>query len=86
MSLFTNTPIYLALQLIREQLEGDTELHTKTRLTVDDIMDLLKFILLFQGRHIPTDVWCRYGESSFPASSQFVYGMAGEGGYCHGTS
>jgi len=41
-SLFTNTPIDLALQVIRERLEGDTELHTKTRLIVEDIMDLLK--------------------------------------------
>jgi len=40
---FTNTPIDLALQVIRERLEGDTELHTRTRLTVEDIMDLLKF-------------------------------------------
>ena len=29
-SLFTNTPIDLALQVIRERLEGDTELHTRT--------------------------------------------------------
>ena len=42
-------------------------------------------VLLFQGRHIPTDVRCRYGDPNFPASSQFVYGMAGEAGYCHGT-
>jgi len=39
-SLFTNTPIHLALQVIRELLEGNTELHTRTRLTVEDIMDL----------------------------------------------
>ena len=38
--LFTNTPIHLALQVIRELLEGNTELHTRTRLTVEDIMDL----------------------------------------------
>jgi len=44
-SLFTNTPIDLALQVIRERLEGDTELHTRTRLNVEDIMDLLKFIV-----------------------------------------
>ena len=42
-SLFTNTPIDLALQVIRERLEED--LHTRTRLTVEDIMDLLKFIV-----------------------------------------
>ena len=45
MSLFTNTPIDLALQVIRERLEGDTELHTRTCLTVENIMDLLKFIV-----------------------------------------
>jgi len=46
LSLFTNTPIDLALyKVIRERLEGDTELHTRTRLTVEDIMDLLKFIV-----------------------------------------
>jgi len=41
---FTNTPIDLALQVIRERLEGDTELHyhIRTCLTVEDIMDLLK--------------------------------------------
>ena len=44
-SLFTNTPIHLALQVIREQLEGDMELHTRTRFTIEDIMDLLKFIV-----------------------------------------
>jgi len=38
-SLFTNTPIHLVLQVIREPLEGDTELHTRTRLTVEYIMD-----------------------------------------------
>ena len=44
-SLFTNTPIDLALQVIRERLEGATELHTRTRLTVEYIMGLLKFIV-----------------------------------------
>ena len=45
LSLFTNMPIDLALQVIREQLEGDMKLHTRMRLTVEDIMDLLKFIV-----------------------------------------
>jgi len=44
-SLFTNTPVDLALQIIREWVEGDTELHTRMRLTVEDIMDLLKLIV-----------------------------------------
>jgi len=74
-------------------LEEDTELHTRTRRAVgtghyglievhsDNHVGLLRF----QGRHIPTNVRCRYGEPSFPASSQFVYGMTGGAGYCHGT-
>ena len=44
-SLFTNTPIDLALQVIWKQLEGDTELHTRTRFTIEDIMDSLKVIV-----------------------------------------
>ena len=44
-ALFTNTPIDLGLQVIRERLEWDTELNTRTRLTVEDIMALLKIIV-----------------------------------------
>ena len=44
-SLFTNTPIDMALRVIRERLEGDTKLHTRMRLTVEDIMDSLNFIV-----------------------------------------
>jgi len=87
-SLFTNTPIHLALQVIRERLEGDTQLHKRTRLTVENRLIEVhsdNHVLLFLGRHIPTDVRCHYGEPSFPASSQSVYGMDGEAGYCHGT-
>ena len=81
-SLFTNTPVDLALQVIREQLEGDTELHTRTHLTVEDIMDVLKFTVTtryFSFRGII------YQQMFGASSSQFVYGMAGEAGYCHGT-
>jgi len=38
-------PVDLALQVIRERLEGNKELHTRTCLAVEDIMDLLKFIV-----------------------------------------
>ena len=81
-SLFTNTPIDLSLQVIRERLEGDTELHTKTRLIVEDIMDLLKSTMTttyFSFRGVI------YQQMFGASSSQFVYGMAGEAGYCHGT-
>ena len=44
-SLFTNTPIDTALSIIRERLNSDHTLHNRTKLEVDDIMELLRFIL-----------------------------------------
>ena len=44
-SLFTNTPIDKALEVIHERLENDTKLKDRTNLTVQDIMELLKFVL-----------------------------------------
>ena len=42
---FTNTPINETLENITKRLEDDTELKLWTDLHVDDIMELLKFIL-----------------------------------------
>ena len=44
-SLFTNTPVALTLDIIRKRLEQDSNLNKRTRLTVDDIMELVEFIL-----------------------------------------
>ncbi len=44
-SLFTKVPIEKALQIIREKLEKDKSWREKTNLTVDDIIELLEFIL-----------------------------------------
>ena len=44
-SLFTNTPIDKSLLIIRDKLVKDTTLNKRTNLTVDDIMDLLEFVL-----------------------------------------
>jgi len=56
-SLSTKTPTDLALQVIRERLEWDMELHRRTRLTVEDIMDLLKFIVKIKVKedHTPKE-------------------------------
>ena len=43
-SLFTNVPIQEALSVIRTRLENDDTLKNRTRLSVDDIMDLLNFV------------------------------------------
>ena len=44
-SLFTNTPVDLTLDIIRKLLEQDSNLNKRTRLTVDDIIELFEFIL-----------------------------------------
>ena len=45
MSLFTNTLINKTLDITKKQLEIDTKLKLWTNLNVDDIMELLKFIV-----------------------------------------
>ena len=44
-SLFTKTPIPDALKVIEKKLLQDTTLHTRTKLTVCDIISLLEFVL-----------------------------------------
>ena len=43
-SLFTNVPIQESLNVIRSRLEQDDTLKDRTRLSVDDILDLLEFV------------------------------------------
>ena len=44
-SLFTNTPIGESLKVIKERLEKDPELKDTCSLEVEDILELLEFIL-----------------------------------------
>ncbi|XP_072017194.1 uncharacterized protein [Amphiura filiformis] len=44
-SLFTNTPIKEALDVIKKRLVEDKDLKLRTKLEVDDIIELLEFIL-----------------------------------------
>ena len=44
-SLFTNTPINKSLEVIRSRLENNTTLKDRTLLSVDDILDLLRYVL-----------------------------------------
>ncbi len=43
-SLVTNTPIPETLNIICDRLNSDMSLHERTKLTVDDIMELIEFI------------------------------------------
>ena len=54
-SLFTNVPIQQAIDVIRQRLNDDTTLKNRTLLSVDNIMELLEFILtttyfMFRGQ------------------------------------
>ena len=44
-ALFTNTPIDLTLQIIRDRLEQDQDLKNRTLLSIDDIIELVDFSL-----------------------------------------
>ncbi|XP_072030495.1 uncharacterized protein [Amphiura filiformis] len=44
-SLFTNTPISESLEIIRHRLTEDASLNERTKLTVDDVMEILAFAL-----------------------------------------
>ena len=53
-SLFTKTPIEQTLRIIRSRLEQDRDLKNRTKLTVNDLMELTEFVLTttyfsFQG-------------------------------------
>ncbi|XP_072046271.1 uncharacterized protein [Amphiura filiformis] len=44
-SLFTNTPVSESLNIIRKRLEDDNTLKERTKLTIDNIMEVLEFAL-----------------------------------------
>jgi len=43
--LFTNTPVSEVLEIIRNQLENDKRLKGRTNLEIDNIMELLEFVV-----------------------------------------
>ena len=55
-ALFASIPVKSALEVVKKKLEQDTELHQRTTMTTQNIMDLLEFCLcntyfLFQGKY-----------------------------------
>ena len=44
-SLFTAIPVDKACDYIREKLEDDSSLHSRTKLDIEDIISLLNFVL-----------------------------------------
>ena len=55
-ALFTSIPVKPAIEVVKKKLEQDTELHQKTTMSTQNILDLLEFCLcntyfLFQGQY-----------------------------------
>ena len=44
-SLFTNTQVDKTMEIIRHKLQNDKKLSLRTQLTVDDLMELVEFVL-----------------------------------------
>lgn len=70
-SLFTKVPIELAIEVIREHLNNDADLPNRTHLSINDIIDLLRFCLestdfTFHGKYYHQCYGCAMGS---PVSS-----------------
>ena len=55
-TLFTSIPVKPAIEVVKKKLEQDTELHQRTTMSPQNILDLLEFCLcntyfLFQGQY-----------------------------------
>ena len=85
MALFTNTPIDLTLQIIRDRLEQDQDLKNRTLLSIDDIIELVDFSLSRVADFSYNSTICRqrfgmamHGESFEPNRLQHLHGMVGK--------
>ena len=87
-SLFTNTPINETLDIIKKQLEVNTKLKLRTNLNVDDIIELLKFIvttnILASGAPFISRSLAQQWEVTCNCKS--LHGMAGTASYSHSTN
>ena len=90
-SLFTKTPIKETCEIIRKRLENDKTLKKRTNVNVDDIMELLIFVLettyfrfegeiyqqKFTSRNLPAEIWSSHGKSGISHCCQLVHGGPG---------
>ena len=79
-SLFTNVPIQVVMDVIRDRLVKDKTLRERTDLSADNIMSLLKFvgdILPVQWSVVPAGPQCTHGKSSLSGGGRYVHGGPG---------
>ena len=58
-SLFTNTPINKSLEVIKERLTTDNACKDRTKLLVEDVMELLEFILTMTYFVFRDQIYCQ---------------------------
>ena len=67
-SLFTNTSVEKALQVIEERLRSDNSWKDATCLEVEDVIELVEFnyhIFQISWTNIPSKIWHSYGRPCF---------------------
>ena len=77
-ALFTSIPVKPAIEVIKKKLEQDKELHHRTTMSIQNILDLLEFCLcntyfLFQGQYYEQTQGGSHGISSKSCAGQFIY-------------
>ena len=76
-SLFTKIPVNLAIEVLKARLLDDSELSTRTKLNVDEIIDLVSFCLfhndfVFRGRYFHQVFGCPMGSPLSVISANLV--------------
>ena len=79
-ALFTSIPVKPAIEVIKKKLEQDTELHQRTTMSIQNILDLLELCLcntyfLFQGQYYEQTQGGSHGISCDSCAGQFIYGV-----------
>ena len=89
-SLFTNTPIPQMIDIIQGRLKSDKTLKQRTLLEVDDIIEMMTFVLnttyfSFKGQIYQQMFGTTNGQPGITHSSQPMYGGSGAEIYCQCT-
>ena len=87
MSLFTKTSIKEACEIITIRLQNDKTLKKRTNLNVDDIMELLKFVLetTYGKGNLPAEILSSHGQSGILHCCQPIHGVPGAENNSHST-
>ena len=79
-ALFTSIPVNPAIEVVKRKLEQDTELHQRTTMSTQNILDLLECCLcntyfLFQGHYYEQTQGGSYGFSCESCAGKSIHGV-----------